>query len=400
MATTVPSAPTLIRARRFHADGAFRGVTMAAGVLVFALLAAITVFLVVKALPAFAHDKSSFWTTQIWDPDGSGKFGIAALVFGTLLTSVLGLIISVPVALGVSLFITEYAPARLSRLLGYTTDMLAAVPSVVYGLWGLFFLLPHLVGVQRFLATYFGWIPLFRGQRRRRQHVQQVRVRGLRRAQLRQRAVQPHRGQADRKRRVWRSATDGTRAICPGVRCRTGSGRHNRLVAAALAVLQRPKHPVGDTIDASSETIRRRSRRAECRCSSPSGQSVQPIRRATRRHGMCDQPSVCRGCYLAYEGLVLSVNGGRYCRRVALRAGDAVDMAAVRTRPRVARSRRARAGVSAGCVARASPRAPSCIRRSHRPTAPRPGRTVARGVRVRSSHHLRAAVSGRTVTTL
>ncbi len=134
---------------------------MAAGVLVFALPAAITVFVVVKALPAFAHDKSSFWTTQIWDPDGSEKFGIAALVFGTLLTSVLGLIISVPVALGVSLFITEYAPARLSRLLGYTTDMLAAVPSVVYGLWGLFFLLPHLVGVQRFLATYLGWIPLF-----------------------------------------------------------------------------------------------------------------------------------------------------------------------------------------------------------------------------------------------
>jgi len=142
-------------------DATFKGVTVAAGALVFIILAAIAVFLVVKALPAFHADKSSFWTTKIWDPDGTAHFGIAALVFGTVLTSLLALAMAVPVALGVSLYITQYAPRRVAGPLGYATDMLAAVPSVVYGLWGVFFLLPHLVRTQVFLSSYFGWIPLF-----------------------------------------------------------------------------------------------------------------------------------------------------------------------------------------------------------------------------------------------
>ena len=142
-------------------DATFKGVTLAAGALVFVLLGAIALFLVVKAVPALQADKSSFWTTQIWDPDGTAHFGIAALAFGTLLTSFLALTMAVPVALGVSLYVTQYAPRRLATLLGYATDMLAAVPSVVYGLWGVFFLLPHMIGTQVFLARYFGWIPLF-----------------------------------------------------------------------------------------------------------------------------------------------------------------------------------------------------------------------------------------------
>jgi len=142
-------------------DATFKGVTLAAGALVFVVLGAIAVFLVVKAVPALQADKSSFWTTQIWDPDGTAHFGIAALAFGTLLTSFLALAMAVPVALGVSLYVTQYAPRRLATLLGYATDMLAAVPSVVYGLWGVFFLLPHMIGTQVFLARYLGWIPLF-----------------------------------------------------------------------------------------------------------------------------------------------------------------------------------------------------------------------------------------------
>jgi phosphate transport system permease protein len=142
-------------------DATFKTITMLAGVLVFVLLGAIAVFLVVKAVPALQADKSSFWTTQIWDPDGSVHFGIAALAFGTLLTSFMALVMAVPVALGVSLYVTQYAPRRVATLLGYATDLLAAVPSVVYGLWGIFFLLPHLIGTQVFLSRYFGWIPLF-----------------------------------------------------------------------------------------------------------------------------------------------------------------------------------------------------------------------------------------------
>jgi phosphate transport system permease protein len=146
-----------------RAEAAFRWGTWLAGVLVFVILGAIAVFLVVKALPAFRDDSTSFWTTKTWSPDGTKVYGIAALLFGTVLSSALALFIAVPVALGVALYITQYAPRRLSGLLGYATDMLAAVPSVIYGLWGLLFLLPHLVGLQVFLHRYFGWFPLFAG---------------------------------------------------------------------------------------------------------------------------------------------------------------------------------------------------------------------------------------------
>jgi len=139
----------------------FKSLTLGAGLLVFVLLGAIAVFLVAKAIPALHADKASFWTTKGWDPDVTHVFGVAALAFGTLLTSVIALTMSVPVAIGVAVYITNYAPRRIAALLGYATDMLAAVPSVIYGLWGLLFLLPHLVGLQVFLNHYFGWIPLF-----------------------------------------------------------------------------------------------------------------------------------------------------------------------------------------------------------------------------------------------
>jgi phosphate transport system permease protein len=139
-------------------DAVFRGVAVGAGGFVFLLLGAIAVFLVVKAIPALQQDKSSFWTTQQWSSD---TFGIAATLFGTMLTSLLALVMAVPVAIGVALYITQYAPRRIATVLGYLTDMLAAVPSVVYGFWGIDFLLEHMIGIQGFLAKYFGWIPLF-----------------------------------------------------------------------------------------------------------------------------------------------------------------------------------------------------------------------------------------------
>jgi phosphate transport system permease protein len=143
-------------------DVVFRWLATAAGAIVFVLLGAIAVFLVVKAIPSLQADKTSFWTTKTWSPfQGNAAFGIAALLFGTVLTGVLALAMALPVGMGVAIYITQYAPRRIATLLGYITDLLAAVPSVVYGLWGLYFLLPHLVGIQLFLAKYFGWIPLF-----------------------------------------------------------------------------------------------------------------------------------------------------------------------------------------------------------------------------------------------
>jgi phosphate transport system permease protein len=144
-----------------RADAAFAGLARGAGIALLAVLAAIAIFLIWRAVPAFGKDKASFWTTKEWSPDGTHKFGIVALAAGTLISSTIALVIAVPIALGVALYITEYAPRRVARTMGSLTDMLAAVPSVVYGLWGAFVLVPHLVGVEKFLNTYFGWIPIF-----------------------------------------------------------------------------------------------------------------------------------------------------------------------------------------------------------------------------------------------
>jgi phosphate transport system permease protein len=124
-------------------------------------MAAVAVFLILKAVPAVSHDKGNFFTAFGWDPQESQIFGIAALAFGTMLASVIALLIGVPVAVGVALYISQYAARRVARPLAYVVDLLAAVPSVVFGLWGAIYLSPNLVGLSEFLNKYLGWIPLF-----------------------------------------------------------------------------------------------------------------------------------------------------------------------------------------------------------------------------------------------
>ena len=154
---------SLLVGRHGHAaDRVFARLALLSGGFVLAVLATITVFLVVQALPAFRADTTSFWTTRIWQPDAAPSiFGVAAIAFGTVLSSVLALVMAFPVAVGVALFITEVAPRRLANVLGYLTDTLAAVPSVVFGLWGLYWLVPRLTGLQQWLHEYLGFIPLF-----------------------------------------------------------------------------------------------------------------------------------------------------------------------------------------------------------------------------------------------
>jgi phosphate transport system permease protein len=143
-------------------DQIFRGLAVGSGVAVLLLIVAIAGFLVVRAVPAFSQAGVHFFTEKNWFPDATpAVFGIAALAFGTVLSAVLALAIAVPVALGTSLFLTELAPPRLSRWLGYLVDLLAAVPSVVYGLWGVYYLVPRLVPVGRWLDSTLGFIPLF-----------------------------------------------------------------------------------------------------------------------------------------------------------------------------------------------------------------------------------------------
>ncbi|MFC6081636.1 phosphate ABC transporter permease subunit PstC [Sphaerisporangium aureirubrum] len=150
--------------RRTLGEGPFRYSATGAGILLLVIMAAIAVFLIVRAIPALQANTANFFTEQIWAPNGTVPvFGIAALAFGTVISSLLALIMALPVAVGVALFISHYAPRRLAGVLGYIIDLLAAVPSVVYGLWGVIFLVPFMTGPSNFLNTYFGWIPLFGG---------------------------------------------------------------------------------------------------------------------------------------------------------------------------------------------------------------------------------------------
>jgi phosphate transport system permease protein len=143
-------------------DRVFRGLSFAAAATVLVIMAAIAVFLVYRSVPALRDNTANFFTFTQWLPDENPiQFGIAALLFHTLVTGVLAMVIAVPVALGVALFITYYAPRRASQTLGYFVDLLAAVPSIVYGLWGFAFLAPHLTGLTLWLDRWFGWIPLF-----------------------------------------------------------------------------------------------------------------------------------------------------------------------------------------------------------------------------------------------
>ncbi|MER5323814.1 phosphate ABC transporter permease subunit PstC [Streptosporangium roseum] len=157
------SALSRSASRRSRGEAPFRYASTGAGILLLAIMAAIAVFLVVEAIPALQANEGSFFTTLTWEPNSSQSFGIAALAFGTLISAILALIMAVPVAVGVALFISHYAPRRMAGILGYVIDLLAAVPSVVYGLWGVIFLVPFMQGPSEFLNEYLGFIPLFGG---------------------------------------------------------------------------------------------------------------------------------------------------------------------------------------------------------------------------------------------
>jgi phosphate transport system permease protein len=142
------------------ADRAFRGVARGSGLTVLAIMSLVGVFLAVRATDALSAAGLGFVTTENWEPDG-GDFGIAAVLTGTILVGTVAIIVAVPLAVGTALYISEFAPRQLQRTLISLVDLMAAVPSVVYGLWGVFFLQGQVAGVARWISTYFGWIPLF-----------------------------------------------------------------------------------------------------------------------------------------------------------------------------------------------------------------------------------------------
>ena len=146
-------------------DRIFKALAAGSGGLLLVIMAAIAIFLIWKAIPAFTEDTGNIFTTQTWNPQGNPPyFGMAAVFFGTIVSSIIAMVVGVPIAVGVALFIAHYATRRAATGLGGLIDLLAAVPSLVFGMWGLYFLIPNTQGFQMWLSTYLGWIPIFKNQ--------------------------------------------------------------------------------------------------------------------------------------------------------------------------------------------------------------------------------------------
>jgi phosphate transport system permease protein len=151
--TTAPASP---RAKARLGDRIFTGSTVTAGVIILVALAAVAIFLIAQSIPALMADPadlkgspSSFWEY------------VAPLAFGTVWAAFLALLMALPISVGIALFISHYAPRRVAQTLGYIIDLLAAVPSVVFGLWGIKVLAPAVTPLYGWLVDNVGWFPLF-----------------------------------------------------------------------------------------------------------------------------------------------------------------------------------------------------------------------------------------------
>ena len=149
-----------LKSRPVGADLAFQAISFGSGALVLAIMTMVGVFLALRAGQALDTAGSSFLTEELWQPE-SGRFGIVGVLLGTISVGLIAVLFAVPLALGTALFISEFAPPRIERSLISMVDLMAAVPSIVYGLWGFIFLQHHVYGVARWLTTWLGWIPLF-----------------------------------------------------------------------------------------------------------------------------------------------------------------------------------------------------------------------------------------------
>src|SRR6476469_1276434 len=158
----VPKSQVVFRENRF-ADRAFRGLVILCALAVLAIVGLIFFELVNQSRLSISKFGFKFLVKQICDPVAE-DFGALPFIYGTVVSSLLGLIIAVPLSIGTALFLTEICPRRLRSVRSLLVELLAAIPSVIYGLWGIFVLAPVLrVYVQPFLARYFGWTGLFSG---------------------------------------------------------------------------------------------------------------------------------------------------------------------------------------------------------------------------------------------
>jgi len=150
--------------KRRAGDSVFLGLSTTAAVSIMIILAGVAIFLILKGLPAITANwsqgdlagyQNSNWSS-FWDY-------VAPLLWGSIWAALIAMVLGTPVAIGIALFISHYAPRRIAGFLGYIIDLLAAVPSIVFGLWGIIVMRPLLLPLADFLNQYFGWIPLFQG---------------------------------------------------------------------------------------------------------------------------------------------------------------------------------------------------------------------------------------------
>ena len=154
--TTAPVSPP--KAVKRLGDSIFSGASVTAGSIILVALAAVAVFLIAQSLPAFTATADDFKG----DSENFWQY-VGPLAFGTVWAAALALLMALPISIGIALFISHYAPRRIAQGLGYVIDLLAAVPSVVFGLWGIKVLAPAVKPLYFWLVENFGWFPLFSG---------------------------------------------------------------------------------------------------------------------------------------------------------------------------------------------------------------------------------------------
>jgi phosphate transport system permease protein len=149
-----------VRPGRTFGDRIYRGAATGGGAVTLLILVLIGWFLFGKGLPVLRKEGLHFFTGTKWT--SVGPFGIAAVMYWTVVIALIGLVLALPLAVAMALFINEYAPPGARRIFTSLVDLLAAVPSLIYGIWGLLFLQPHLLGVSKWLSTHAAFIPIFK----------------------------------------------------------------------------------------------------------------------------------------------------------------------------------------------------------------------------------------------
>ncbi len=161
-ATESVKTPTVARAP-FRGDKTFRWLTIVSALLIPGLMAGIFIELFRHSLPALKQFGFGFLLSQDWNPV-TQQFGAASSIYGTIVSTVIAMLIAVPLSIALALFLVELAPPRLSRVVGTIIELLAAIPSIIYGMWGMFVFAPFMATyVQPALGKTLGWLPLFQG---------------------------------------------------------------------------------------------------------------------------------------------------------------------------------------------------------------------------------------------